>query len=206
MASNPVDQRGFLLSCAVWQDGLLQSYRTLHLTIQGFLIAAGAAVLAVQLSAAIQVQQSPPTPSGAAFSLLYTCLIGFLVWLQRITSVELKRVIESRARDIDYWHRLLILSENSLAAENRAFTSFKVAQQAKRAEVGHLPIDATPASGMTDERAKQLIEKGLSHTRNALDVNLFRRLIYLWISLLTASAAVSVWFLWSAKVLCAGGV
>ena len=110
-------------------------------------------------------------------------------------------MIVSRARDIDYWHRLVILSENLLPATDRAFTSFKVAQQAKRADVDHLPIDATPETGITDDRAKQLIEKGLSHTRNALDVNLFRRLTHLWIALVVVSALVSLWFFGAAGLL-----
>ncbi|MBY0437425.1 MAG: hypothetical protein K2W80_04465 [Burkholderiales bacterium] len=200
MNANEVEHRQFLLACAAWQDTLLQSYRTLHVTIQGFLVAAGAAVLAVQLTGAIQNQASQHI-TNSVFNCLLTALLAFLFWLQRRTSTELRAVVGSRARDIQYWHQKVILAENPLDPEQRVFTHFKVWQQAKRASVDHLLHQFLPSEGISGLDAEQLVGKGTGHTQQVLDINLFQRLQLLWNAVLITSAGVSAWFLaicWSA--------
>ena len=193
MKATDIEQRNFLLACAAWQDTLLQSYRTLHVTIQGFLVAAGSAVLAVQLTGAVQ-DQNDRLLTNSVFNLLFTGLLAFLFWLQRKTSSELKGVVESRASDINHWHQRVILSENSLDPEQRVFTYFKMWQQAKRASVDHLLQRFLPVNGISEQDAEQLIGKGIGHTRRVLDVNLFQRLQWLWIAIITASFGVTAWF------------
>lgn len=202
MASNNVEHREFLLACAVWQDALLQNYRTLHTTIQGFLIAAGAAVLAVQLTGAIQDQNSRPL-TNAVFNVLFTALLILLFWLQRKTSNELKGVVESRSLDVDFWHERVILSENALGPPQRTFTHFKMWQQAKRASVDHLLQRFLPDAGISESDVERLLDKGVSHTRRVLDVNLFQRLQLLWAAIVVASAGVTAWFFalwWLARI------
>lgn len=189
MKATDVEQREFLLSCAAWQDGLLQSYRSLHVTIQGFLIAAGAAVLAVQLTGAVQ-EQTGQLLTNAVFNVLFSGLMAFLFWLQRKTAVEMKGVVDSRAQDINHWHRLVMLSENGLEVSQRSFTYFKMWQQKKRQAAD---VDALP-DVLTEEEADRLVGKGIGHTRAVLDVNLFDRMQLLWYSMLIASLGVTVWF------------
>jgi hypothetical protein len=197
MTSKQPTQRDFLLACAAWQDSLLQSYRTFHVTIQGFLLAAGAAVLAVQLTGAIQ-EQASVLLAAAVFNALFTALLGFLFWLQRKTSNELRHVVDARCQDVDFWHRKIIQSESGLDSSQRTFTEFKVWQQARRASVDHLVPRFPAAQGISVDDTNELIGKGLGHTREALDINLFGRLQWLWNALLASSVGTTSWFVWTA--------
>lgn len=188
-----VEQREFLIAAVAWQETLLQSYRSLHVTIQGFLLAASSAVLAVQLTGAVQEQASRPL-AAAMFNVIFTALLAFLFWIQHKTSKELKGVVESRAADLDHWHRTVILAENELEASQRAFTYFKMWQHAKRADVQHLLPRYLAEEGISDAAAQELIGKGLGHTRRVLDVNLFARLNVLSQGILAASVAITLWF------------
>lgn len=188
-----VEQRDFLLAAAAWQETLLQSYRSLHVTVQGFLIAASSAVLAVQLTGAVQEQSARPL-AAALFNVVFTALLAFLFWLQHKTAVELKGVVENRAADINHWHRAIILAENELASSQRAFTYFKMWQHARRADVKHLLPRDQMEEGISDAAVDELVEKGLGHTRRVLDVNLFARMHVLSQGILLASAAITLWF------------
>lgn len=192
--ASPIEQREFLLAAAVWQETLLQSYRSIHVTIQGLLIAAGAAVLAVQLAGATQ-QQTERLLTNAIFNLVITCLLAFILWLQRKTANELKGVVDSRAADINHWHRLTILAENAFDPDQRAFTFFKIWQHAHRADVTHVLPRYLPQEGLSEPAADELIGKGLGHTRRVLEVNLFERLLLLSKAMLIASFGVSSWFI-----------
>ena len=191
--ASSTEHRAFLLAASAWQETLLQSYRSLHVTIQGFLIAASAAVLAVQLTGAVQEQSTRPLTS-ALFNVAFTALLAFLFWLQRKTTVELRGVVESRAADINHWHKATMLAENELESSQRAFTYFKMWQHAHRADVKHLLPRYLPEEGISEAAVDELIGKGLGHTRRVLDVNLFVRLHALSQGILLASGAVTLWF------------
>lgn len=203
MKATEVEHRNFLLSCAQWQDSLLQSYRTLHVTIQGFLIAAGAAVLAVQLTGAVQ-EQTSRLLTNAVFNAFFTALMAFLFWLQRRTAMEIKGTVESRALDINHWHKLVMLAENGLDPDQRSFTYFKIWQHAKRASVEHILPRFLPPEGLTSEDAELLVGKGLGHTRRVLDVNLFERLQLLWYSMIVVSIGITGWFVALYLASCSG--
>lgn len=188
-----VEHRAFLLAAVAWQDSLLQSYRSLHVTIQGFLLAASSAVLAVQLTGAVQEQAQRPL-SAALFNVMFTLLLGFLFWMQYKTSSEFRGVVESRSADLDHWHTATMLAENELEASQRAFTYFKMWQHAKRADVQHLLPRYLPDEGIEEEKVRELIGKGLGHTRRVLDVNLFVRLKVLSLGILLASLLITAWF------------
>jgi hypothetical protein len=192
-SASVVEQRAFLLAASAWQESLLQSYRSLHVTIQGFLIAASSAVLAVQLTGAVQEQSARPL-SAAVFNLAFTALLGLLFWLQGKTAAELQGVVESRAADINHWHKVTMLSENELEPSQRAFTYFKMWQHAHRADVAHVLPRYLAEEGVSEAAVEELIGKGLGHTRRVLDINLFSRLHTLCLSILFTSAAITVWF------------
>lgn len=189
----PHDERMFLLAAAQWQDSLLQSYRMLHVTIQGFLLAAGVAVLAVQLTSAIQTTGNNPV-QVAVFSTLFSLLIVTLLVLQRKTAAELKHVVDNRAEDVNHWHRLIVVSENGFPHQQRPFTVFKRWQQLHRADLGEIEREYPSSFEATSEYASKLISKGLGHTREVIDRNLFDRVHRLWILLACSSAGMSLWF------------
>lgn len=191
--ASAVEQREFLLAACAWQESLLQSYRSLHVTIQGFLIAASSAVLAVQLTGAIQEQSSRPL-AIAIFNSAFTVLLGLLYWLQTRTAIELKAVVESRAADINHWHKATMASENELEPAQRAFTFFKLWQHAHRADVAHVLPRYLPEEGISGADIDELIGKGLGHTRRVIDVNLFDRLHWLCLSMVACSAVLTGWF------------
>ena len=195
MRASATEQREFLLTAAAWQDSLLQNYRRLHVTIQGFLIATGAAVLAVQLTGAVQ-GQTTQFLTNALFNSAFSFLVVFLFWLQHKTASDLKGVIQSRAEDVSHWHRITILIENEIEPSQRAFTYFKMWQQAQRKSVDHLLSKYLPDEGLSEERAVELVGKGIGHTRLVLDFNLFERLQWLWIGILIISIGVTGWFWW----------
>ncbi|MDO9212596.1 MAG: hypothetical protein Q7U23_02040 [Methylococcales bacterium] len=175
-----IEHRDFLLTCAIWQDSLLQSYRSFHVTIQCVLIAAGAAVFAVQLVGATQYL-------SAIFNGIFTGLVTFLFWLQQFTAKEIKEVVECRAKDVNFWHRAILLAENPLEPNQRTFTYFKMWQHANRASVEHVLPKFLQSDGLTEEKAEELVGKGTGHTRQVLDNNLFDRLQWLWKGMLVFS-------------------
>ena len=188
-----VEQRAFLLAASAWQETLLQSYRSLHVTIQGFLIAAGSAVLAVQLTGAVQEQSARPF-AAAVFNAVFTALLGLLFWLQWKTAAEFQGVVESRAADINHWHKVTMLSENEFEPSQRAFTYFKMWQHAHRADVAHVLPRYLAEEGISEAAVDELVGKGLGHTRRVLDINLFARLHKLCLSILITSGAITAWF------------
>jgi hypothetical protein len=191
-----VEQRNFLIAAVAWQETLLQSYRALHVTIQGLLIATGTAVLAIQLAGAAPASSGRPWLT--AFSNLFiTVLMACLYWLQRRTGRDFQQVVTNRATDIDHWHRETILVENELESPRRAFTSFKVWQHAHRGDTSHLSPRYLSDS-MHPDIADELVEHGLGHTRRVVDVNLFKHLHYFSLGMLIASGLLSSgWFGWA---------
>lgn len=171
----------------------MQSYRSLHVTIQGLLIAAGAAVLAVQLTGATQAQAGEPV-TNAVYNGMFSCLLIFIFWLQLKTAREFRGVIGSRAEDINYWHRHTLLAENSLEPRQRTFTHFKMWQHAHRAHVEHVLKGHLPDEGLSDADADELIGEGIGHTRRVLDYNLFERLLLLSKAMFITSLGISGWF------------
>ena len=191
--ASATEHRAFLLAASAWQETLLQSYRSLHVTIQGFLVAASSAVLAVQLTGAVQEQSGSPL-SSALFNAVFTALLAFLFWLQRKTATELRGVVESRAADINHWHKATILAENELEPSQRAFTYFKMWQHAHRADVQHVLPRYLPEDGISEAAVDELIGKGMGHTRRVLDLNLFARMSVLTMGVLLASIGITLWF------------
>ena len=197
--ATPVEQRQFLLTAAAWQDTLLQSYRSLHVTMQGSLVTAWVIVLAVQLTGAVQYA-SIETPlsshylSDIFFNGIFTALLVFLFWFQRKTALKLKGVVKSRTGDIDYWHRIIIMSENEFEPSQRAFTSFKTWQHAHHGDIEPLMPKFMPQEGIGEELAAELIGKGFGHTRQVLDIRLLEHLQYAWWVILFASVITTLWF------------
>ncbi len=190
----PVEQRAFLIAAVAWQESLLQSYRSFHLTIQGFFIAAGAVVLAVQLSGT--GQQQIPTVKDVISNLIFTLIVGLLFLLEYTTAVDFKRVVQSRGKNINHWHKELMMLENQLVPLQRSFTFFKTWQRSKQETINDDDQKMyLGAEGVTEDKAKELISTDVGHTRQVLDGALFNRLQLVWYFLLFFSSPVTFYFI-----------
>lgn len=165
----------YLLEAAAWQDALLQSYRSLHVTIQSILLA-----LAAGLFVAIFSLQT-----------LYSAIVAYVVlvgmWVFQIyTSRTFRAIIHARGEDVNFWHREIILQEQYLDPRQRHFTRFKIHQKLHRGDAEYLRdlFLSDSDAEITPTDADKLIEKGLGHTRRAVDQQLFQRMTWIWILLI----------------------
>lgn len=113
----------FLLTGVAWQDSLLQSYRSISLSIQAVLIAVGSILLGA----------SAITSSGWAAVLLFVQLIAvfILAWLAFRTMTG---VILARGGDVTWWQERLREAEEKAFPEGERgpFTAFKSSQMKQR--------------------------------------------------------------------------
>lgn len=162
----------YLLAGAQLNDSLLQSYRTMHLTVQSIFVAAG-----LGLFVAILILDGLLESSLGCFFLLALSVVALF------TLYYMKRIILARGEDVNFWHRRLILAEQELPAHQRHFTEFKVEQQARRGKVGHLRDLFLTAERIKPEDVTLLVQEGLGHTRRVLDRWLFRGILSMWVLL-----------------------
>ncbi|MDZ4238169.1 MAG: hypothetical protein U1A81_08435 [Hydrogenophaga sp.] len=148
---------------AVWQEGLLQSYRSINVTFQSLLLIALGVLLEF------------PRDSGDHLALFTSLAIAAVVFLVALFSNDnLQKVIKARGRDVTHVHQEICSVERGLPPEDRVFTSFKVEQGGHR------------KSGIVDMRAKflseqlasredieELISGRLGFARRVIDQNLF---------------------------------
>ncbi|MGB7303486.1 MAG: hypothetical protein WBD13_04340 [Burkholderiaceae bacterium] len=187
---SPVAQREFLLSASAVQDSLLQSYRTIHVLIQGCLLGCSAIVFAIHLF--LSWFNWSGTPFGNLLShLALTALLVAMFWVQQKTALELGAVIANRSIDINHFHKEIILAENLFSPEQRAFTKFKLAQKSRSQDESQLVARFLPAAGLSPDDADALLGKGVEHTRRVLDAHFFRRLECLFLAMIIVSALVT---------------
>lgn len=161
--------RDFLLDAAAWQDSLLQSYRSLHMTLQSILLAISAGLLVAVISI------------DSFWGSLAAALVLIVIWLfQRFTTSRFKGIVHSRGEDVNFWHREIILAERPLPPHERHFTRFKVYQKQHRHDADDLVATFLSDQSVAADDVTRLIEKGLGHTRLAVDQQLFERLAWIW--------------------------
>lgn len=159
----------YLLAAASWQDSLLQSYRSLHITIQSILLPASAGLFVAIVS----------------LESIYGAVVAFIamvfMWiLQKFTADKFKPIILNRGDDVNFWHREIIMAEQKLAPERRFFTKFKVYQKLHREGSDYLQNTFLSTAEINLQDVDILIEKGLGHTRHAIDEQLFERISIIW--------------------------
>jgi hypothetical protein len=164
---DPDSHRDFLLAGAVWQDGLLQNYRLIFLTLHAILFAIGIGVLAASLS-----QQSD------ARAIVLSSILICIAFTSSYLLVTMRKIVLARGNDVNFWHRRLIRWENDFTVNERDFTRFKIHQKSKREDSLY---DRFMNGRKIDEAdIDDLIEKGLGHTRKIIDKQLFRGLLIGW--------------------------
>ncbi|MBX3640930.1 MAG: hypothetical protein KF888_10570 [Nitrosomonas sp.] len=182
----------YLIAGAAWQESLLQSYRSLHVTIQSILLAIGVALTVVPFT----IMGYPViSPAILVSTVLLTCVGG----LHFYSSNKFSGVVLARGEDINWWHTELIKAEHGISSSSRYFTKFKIHQQARRKNVSHLEaifLAASSSAVLTEEQVGELIGKGLGHTRQVIDKQLFVWIGRIWwLLLLYAWGGVAIAFL-----------
>lgn len=168
----------FLLEAASWQDSLLQSYRSLHITIQSILLATSAGLFV----AIVSLQD--------VYGSLTSFAVMILMWFfQYFAAEKFKHIISKRGEDVNFWHREIIMAEQQLPAAQRFFTKFKVYQKLHREGSDYLQDMFLSTKKVTQKEIEILIEKGLGHTRHAVDEQIFARISFIW-ALFTLSGGI----------------
>lgn len=176
---NANEYLGYIIEGAELTDNLLQNYRNFHLTLQSIFIATGAG-LSIAIIAFDEIIQF----ALATFILILLAILSFYI------SIKMHGIIIARGKDVNFWHRELIKSEQNLLPENRYFTKFKVHQKLHRADIEHIQNMFLSDKKINDDNIDIIIEKGLGHTRKILDRWLFVGIGILWVILVV----ISVWF------------
>ncbi|AWZ02772.1 MAG: hypothetical protein NXH87_14640 [Rhodobiaceae bacterium] len=159
-------RRDALLQMCIWQDHLLQSYRSINLMLQSFLLIVLAALVAIP--SVLDFDQS------AIFHLL-TVVAAFpvtgVIWF---TNSKIQEIILARGGDVSYVHKRVVRVENTLPVADRVFTEFKIVQG------GHGDFTREEAEklflsdqSVTVEDVEKLITGRLGFARRVIDRNLF---------------------------------
>lgn len=157
---------------ANYQDSLLQSYRSFHLTSQSILIAIGVG-LTISI---ISIDELFKVVLIYILLLLISGMGLFLLF-------KMKNLISARGEDVDYFHNKIIEQEQELPKMDRVLTAFKVYQKFNRekTDIDEYFLNFELSEGVIS----QLTEKGKGHTRKLLDKHLFNwfnldRISYSW--------------------------
>ena len=126
---NKTDERNYLLAAATWQETLMQSYRSLHVTIQSILLAVGVGLAVASLTIA---EYPSLSPSVIICAFILTCIAG----LNLFSTHKFSGVIKARGEDINWLHKQIIRKDYDCDPNTRYFTKFKIHQQARRKDVG----------------------------------------------------------------------
>jgi hypothetical protein len=172
----------YLLDSCSWQENLLQTYRSFHITIQSILLAIGVGLT-------VTVYSIESFPSHAKPVLIFSFLLTAVFILQLFIKSRMKGIIIARGKDINWWHKQIILEENRITPHKRYFTKFKIHQQARRKDINHLEEIFLVSSKikLEEDQVELLIGKGLGHTRKVIDNQLFRWIGLVWWLLLLAT-------------------
>lgn len=171
----------YLLTAAAWQDSLLQNYRALLLSSQSLLFALGAGLFVAELAmrSAGRVYLIAGLLLGVSGSGLYA-------------TRRLQQVVLARGQDVNFWHQTIILSENELPPHQRPFTAFKVHQKQRRESARYETVFLRKRPVSEDE-VRDLIGKGLGHTRRVIDRHLAYLLIGGWCLLILGAVGYAVY-------------
>jgi hypothetical protein len=105
----------------MWQEELLQSYRTLHLGLQSLFSALIGGFALVVPSAVSDV------------TAITACFLSTVFWIAaRLTLSRTSGIVTEKSEDVSAWERNIILSEAARPEDERNYSRFKLRQRAKR--------------------------------------------------------------------------
>jgi len=192
----------YCITNAALQDSLLQSYRQIFLTIESIFLAVGTGLLIVMLTLSNVLNL-------LLLFVIFLTLMGFGIYFMHL----IKRVIIGRGRDVSRWHCMLIEVEQKLRLSERLFTKFKILQRVRRAvlsdsiihkilddkhldktdlrnlqrheldDVGEMWNKIQKGDTLSRDEIEKLVEKGLGHTREVMELMIPRNILRVWIIL-----------------------
>jgi hypothetical protein len=144
------------LEGARWQDFLLQSYRTLHLTVRGILLAIGTGLIVAALGF------DSLSKIRAVVSILWVIAAMSLALL-----AAMYRVVLARGKDVNFWHTQIIDLERAFPSAQRYFTHFKINQKTERDKPKLIELFLSDETNSVEPKDTHLlVEEQLGHTRN----------------------------------------
>ncbi|POZ62370.1 hypothetical protein [Chromobacterium alticapitis] len=187
-----MSQRDFLMNGLVWQESLLQNYRGFHLNMQSFVLSAGFAVFAVQISYISQIKIGDalliaPLKSQLGFFFLLLLLFCFHFWASR----RFKVVVSNRANAVSYFQYFVLMAESQLLSEERIFLNFKKWQKGGCAKPEKY-ISTDGEQLRLEGEIRDLIYDGNGKTRHLIDGQIFRLISIGWWIIISLSLLLSI--------------
>lgn len=162
--------REFCTAMGAWQDANLQAYRSFHFTLQSILIAIGVGLFVFIISASFLTQQ---ILAFIMLILLGGAGIQFLHFMWR--------VLRKWQRVVDYWDRLIALSEEDKPPLARLYIGHKLYNIRQAANPSKIPTLFSAIDELQNAKLESLHGKGF--VRPVLDDHLFTSLRFLWFAL-----------------------
>ncbi|MCP5343042.1 MAG: hypothetical protein H7A05_00345 [Pseudomonadales bacterium] len=164
------DFLGNAITHAGIQDNLLQSYRSLSLSLQSIFLGIGVFLLT-------RIVESTTLFSSLLFAVPFIAILVFAIYANR----KFTGVILCRGQDVNFWHKQLIAIEQDCEVKNRFFTRFKVSQKHARDGSPYLSEIVEPREApLTEAEIKQLVGEGLGHTRKVIDKYIPLSILVVW--------------------------
>lgn len=168
------NSRLFALQAAQLQDSLLQNYRKLMHMIALALLGFGAIiVLPLALLA------------GTVLQIIFTVVLFIAAAASLLIYQWGTKLINMRAKDVDYWHRQIMVLEESLPPAERTFTLFKISQ--KHGKVAALEVLENEYSPLTNANLDELMSKLKTHSRSIWDNSVPMFYGMMWAGLVSVS-------------------
>lgn len=164
--------RAFALHSTSFQDNLLQSYRKISIFLSLAWLGLGVfCTYAVLLFL------------GSAYQFALMVVLAALFGMSCLTVLRMTRLIDARAKDVDYWQRRVIWLEAELPTSEREFTVFKIAQRFGLDDSERrLRTDFTP---LTAQGLDEIMGQGRGLTRRVMEIFVPASTLVIWALLLT---------------------
>ncbi len=141
------------------QDNLLQTYRTLSISLQSLLLAIGIFLTVTLLDS-----------NNIEIIRFYLIPIYLIFIVAVYISQKFMDVIGHRGKDVSFWHKQIIALAQEVGQSRRYFTKFKVSQKNCRNLNDYLTQLIEPREEpLNKDEIHDLIGRGMGHTRKVLD-------------------------------------
>lgn len=168
------NSRLFALQAAQLQESLLQNYRKLMHLIALALLGFGSIItLALSLL------------SGTILQIIFTVVLFIAAASSLLIYQWGTKLISKRAKDVDYWHRQIMVLEEALPVSERTFTIFKISQ--KHGQVAALEVLENEYSPLTNSNLDELMGKSKMHSRGIWDNSVPMFYGMMWAGLVSVS-------------------
>ena len=157
-------------------EALLQTYRQINLTIQSVFFVLGTFLLA----------RVADTESLHIRIFLELLLVSVTVF-SNVVLWRFQKVINSRGKDVNWWHKQMIKAEQNLPPEQRAFTQFKIYQSRYILKTDFMIRFLDPEQHILENEIDILLDTDLDNVRKVINMFIVRGIHLLWVILVILS-------------------